>query len=66
MLGGLGIPELLLILLAVLLLFGARRIPEIARGLGKGIVDFRKALRDQEDHEKESGRPKGEVENRPG
>jgi len=63
MLGGLGIQELLLILLAVLLLFGARRIPEIARGLGKGITDFKKALNAPEDREKDRERPKGEGEN---
>ena len=63
MLGGLGIQELLLIFLAVLLLFGARRIPEIARGLGKGITDFKKALNAPEDREKERERLKGEGEN---
>jgi len=39
-----GTQELLLILLAVLLLFGAKRIPEVARSLGKGLGDFRDAL----------------------
>lgn len=39
-----GTQELLLILLAVLLLFGARRIPEVARALGKGLGDFRDAM----------------------
>ncbi len=43
---GLGQWELLLIFLVVLLLFGARRIPEMAQGLGKGIKEFRKAMRD--------------------
>jgi sec-independent protein translocase protein TatA len=41
---GLGAQELLLILLVVLLLFGAKRIPEIARGLGKGMSEFKKAM----------------------
>lgn len=36
--------ELLLIFLAALLLFGAKRIPEIAKGLGRGITDFKRAL----------------------
>jgi|SRR5690554_4316040 sec-independent protein translocase protein TatA len=44
--GSIGAPELLLIFLAVLLLFGAKRIPEIARGLGKGIREFKDATRD--------------------
>ena len=41
--GSLGLPEILLILLIVVFLFGARRIPEIARGLGEGIRGFRTA-----------------------
>jgi sec-independent protein translocase protein TatA len=43
---GLGQWEILLILLVVLLLFGAKRIPEMAQGLGKGIKEFRTAMRD--------------------
>lgn len=45
---GLGAQELLLILLVILLLFGAKRIPEIARGLGKGMSEFKKAMRETE------------------
>lgn len=41
----LGWQEILLILLVVLLLFGARKIPELAKGLGKGVREFRRALR---------------------
>jgi len=44
-----GPTELLLIFLAVLLLFGSKRIPEVAQGLGKGIRDFKKAMRETED-----------------
>ena len=43
---GLGQWELLVIFLVVLLLFGAKRIPEMAQGVGKGIKEFRKAMRD--------------------
>lgn len=43
---GLGTSEIVLIFLAILLLFGAKRIPEIARGLGKGIREFKDATRD--------------------
>jgi len=42
-LGGLGGWELLLVLFMLLLLFGARRIPELARGLGRGIREFKDA-----------------------
>ena len=41
--GSLGPFELVLIFLAILLIFGAKRIPEIARGLGKGIKEFKSA-----------------------
>lgn len=40
---GLGTQEILLIVLAVLVLFGARKIPEFARGLGQGIREFKNA-----------------------
>lgn len=41
--GGIGGWELLLILFVVLLLFGAKRIPDLARGLGKGLREFKEA-----------------------
>ena len=44
--GSLGPMEILLIFLAILLIFGAKRIPEIARGMGKGIKEFRSATRE--------------------
>jgi sec-independent protein translocase protein TatA len=40
---GLGGQELVLILLIILLLFGAKKLPELARGLGKGMKEFKKA-----------------------
>ena len=43
---GIGTWELVVILLAVLLLFGGKKIPEVARGLGKGIREFKKAAND--------------------
>ena len=45
LLGNLGVGELLVILLILLFLFGARRLPEIARGLGRAIEEFRKQSR---------------------
>jgi sec-independent protein translocase protein TatA len=54
MFGNLGGGEILLILLFILIFFGAKKIPELAQGLGKGIREFRKAAHDiQEDVEKE-------------
>ena len=41
--GGIGFPELIIIFLVLLLVFGAKRIPEIARGIGKGIREFKNA-----------------------
>ncbi|MBF9253521.1 twin-arginine translocase TatA/TatE family subunit [Pontibacter sp. 172403-2] len=49
LIGGLGTTEILLILLAILLLFGAKRIPELARGMGKGIREFKDASKDAKD-----------------
>ncbi|MFQ6007635.1 MAG: twin-arginine translocase TatA/TatE family subunit [Candidatus Zixiibacteriota bacterium] len=51
---GLGPWELLLIFLAILLLFGAKRLPEIAQGLGKGIKEFRKSMKDTTEELKSS------------
>ncbi|TAK67108.1 MAG: twin-arginine translocase TatA/TatE family subunit [Bacteroidetes bacterium] len=44
-----GTGEIILILLIVLIFFGAKKIPELAQGLGKGIKEFRKAARDVQD-----------------
>lgn len=51
---GLGPWELLIIALVVLLLFGAKRLPEIAQGMGKGIKEFKKAMKDTTDELKGS------------
>ncbi len=49
MFGGIGAQEIILILLVLLLLFGAKRLPEIAQGLGKGIREFKKAMKETSD-----------------
>ncbi|RYG17715.1 MAG: twin-arginine translocase TatA/TatE family subunit [Chitinophagaceae bacterium] len=41
LIGGLGTPEIILIVLALLLLFGGKKIPELMRGLGKGVKEFK-------------------------
>lgn len=46
MLSSIGPMEILVIFLLILLLFGAKRIPEMAQGMGKGIREFKKAMRD--------------------
>ncbi len=47
--GNIGGQELFLILLIVLIFFGAKKLPELARGLGQGIREFRKAAKDVQD-----------------
>ena len=49
---GLGFPELLLILVIVVLIFGTSRIPELGRGLGEGIRNFRKGMKHDEEEKK--------------
>ncbi|MEK7250180.1 MAG: twin-arginine translocase TatA/TatE family subunit [Bacteroidota bacterium] len=44
--GNMGAVEWVLIILAVVLLFGAKKIPELAKGLGQGIREFKKASRE--------------------
>jgi sec-independent protein translocase protein TatA len=53
MFGNLGATEIVLILLVILIFFGARKIPELAQGLGKGMREFRKAAREIQDDIKE-------------
>ena len=48
MFGSLGFPEILLILVIVILIFGSSRIPELGRGLGEGIRNFKKSIRGEE------------------
>lgn len=48
MFGGIGIGEVIVVLLLLLLLFGAKRIPEIARGVGEGIRNFKVGVRESD------------------
>jgi sec-independent protein translocase protein TatA len=47
MLRSIGLPELLVILVVALLLFGGKKIPEVAKGLGEGIRNFKDALKSE-------------------
>lgn len=57
MIGSLGLTEILIILLIILLFFGARRIPEIAGSFGKGIREFKKSINEVERSIREPERP---------
>lgn len=48
MIGGLGMPELIIILVIILIIFGAGKLPEIGAGLGKGIKNFKAASKNPE------------------
>jgi sec-independent protein translocase protein TatA len=56
--GNLGTPEILVIALVVLVLFGSKRIPEFMQGLGKGVREFRKAAKDIQDEIEKPSEPK--------
>ena len=50
--GRIGIPELVIILAIIILIFGANRLPEIGRGIGKGIKNFKDSTKDDSAEEK--------------
>ncbi len=49
MFGSLGLPELLVILVIVVLIFGANRLPQLARGLGSSVKNFKEGMKDGDD-----------------
>jgi sec-independent protein translocase protein TatA len=49
--GSLGLPEVIVILFIVILIFGANRLPDIGRGIGRGIRNFKDAVRDSREDE---------------
>lgn len=56
-LGGLGAPEIILIALIVLLLFGGKKIPELMKGMGKGIKNFKEGMKGVEDEINQTDKP---------
>ena len=60
--GNLGATEILLILLVVVLLFGGRKIPELMKGIGQGMKEFKKASRLEDEPDKMSAETKKEEE----
>lgn len=58
--GNLGATEIILILLVVVLLFGGRKIPELMKGIGQGLKDFKKASKIEDEPDKMKAEPKDE------
>ena len=56
--GSLGIWEILIILVVILLIFGPRRLPEMAKGIGQSVREFRKGIRDMKDEITSDDEPK--------
>ena len=57
--GGLGVPELVIIFLIVLVLFGAKKIPSMAKDIGGGIREFKKSISGEKEDEDEEVKDKG-------
>jgi sec-independent protein translocase protein TatA len=64
--GNLGATEILLILLVVVLLFGGRKIPELMKGIGQGMKEFKKASRLEDETDKPTAEPKKDEEKNKG
>jgi TatA/E family protein of Tat protein translocase len=61
---GLGVQELMVIFLIIVVLFGAKKLPELAAGLGKGIKEFKKATREAQEEEEPKRIIEGEDKNK--
>jgi sec-independent protein translocase protein TatA len=60
--GSVGMPELIIGLVVILLLFGAKRVPELARGLGSGVREFKKGTQEGEVEDKKKEEAKKDEE----
>ena len=58
--GWIGTPELIIIVIVVVLLFGGRKIPELMRGVGKGIKEFREGIGGDDEKKGSEDKPKTE------
>ncbi len=56
--GNFGATEIILIILVIVLLFGGRKIPELMKGIGQGMKEFKKASKVEDDSDKTSAEPK--------
>lgn len=54
-------PELIIILVIILLIFGAKSIPNLAKGMGQGITEFRKATKSEDEAEKPAEKAKSDA-----
>ena len=52
-LGTIGLPQVIIIVFAILLLFGGKKIPELMKGIGKGVKSFKERMKEVEDELKE-------------
>ena len=62
-LGGIGAGEIIIIALVILLLFGGKKIPELMRGLGKGVSQFKKGMNDIEQEINAEPKKNEEIQN---
>ena len=62
MFGSIGMPELIIGLVVILLLFGAKRVPELARGLGSGVREFKKGTQEGEVEKQEEEKNEEQLE----
>ncbi|MGB5288252.1 MAG: twin-arginine translocase TatA/TatE family subunit [Ignavibacteriaceae bacterium] len=64
MFGNLGAGEIILIVLVILLLFGAKKIPELARSIGKGMSEFKKGVKDVENEIKSADNDTNKIDDK--